>query len=189
MKNDAWYLLGEISGIDDCFINEAECYTKRKKLRFAPLRSAAAVFLCFSVILFCYRILSPKGSHKPSSQTTLSLILVSYTDKATITDANGLSLDEGTLIWSIDNRYYSVRLGADSTEELVPFIGNGISVENGSEDSGIRVWFCIDNGITISPELKASNGNLGYGDIFDYSPEIIPSTILIDRLDMLLSAL
>lgn len=188
MKSDALYLLSEISGIDERFINEAECYTRHKRLRWTSLRTAAAVILCFTVIL-CYKILSPNVSRKPSSQTTLSMVLASYTDKATVTDANGLTLDEGTLIWSIDDRYYSVRLDSDSTEDIVSFIGNGISVENGSEDSGIRVWFCIDNGITVSPELKASNGNMGYGGIFDYSPEIIPSAILIDRIDMLLSEL
>ena len=51
--------------------------------------------------------------------------------------------------------------------------------ENGLDkagaDSEIYVWLCDGNGKVFSPYLRRSPGNVGYGSLFEYSPEISPS--------------
>jgi hypothetical protein len=33
-------------------------------------------------------------------------------------------------------------------------------------------WICFGDGLVYSPYLESSNGNIGYGQIFDYDPEL-----------------
>lgn len=42
-------------------------------------------------------------------------------------------------------------------------------------DSKTLVWISYGDGRVVSPYLKDSAGNVGYGELFEYSPEIIPS--------------
>ena len=47
----------------------------------------------------------------------------------------------------------------------------------------VRIWLCDKNGFVISPHLKRSNGNVGYAELFDYSPEMSLSRELTQTLD------
>lgn len=185
MKKSASYLLDEISGIDDRFIAEAESFKKRRKPRFTTLKIAAAVILCLSALLVNYRLLFPQKT--AGGAPTLYSVLSSNEEKAEVTGADGLSFEKGTLIWSDGGRYYSIKLSASDADYLTGFIGKGSLTGEIAEESSIKVWFCTDDGITVSPELAASPGNTGYGNIFDYSPEIVPTDGFVKRLEQLLS--
>ena len=65
----------------------------------------------------------------------------------------------------------------------------GSLTDGNAAESSIKVWFCTDDGITVSPELSASPGNTGYGNIFGYSPEIVPTDGFVKQLERLLSQL
>ena len=49
------------------------------------------------------------------------------------------------------------------------------------------VWICYGNGEIVSPQLKNSAGNIGYCELFEYSPEIEPSKEFVDLLDELVN--
>lgn len=36
-------------------------------------------------------------------------------------------------------------------------------------------WICFGDGLVYTPYLESSNGNIGYGQLFDYDPELEPS--------------
>lgn len=185
MRKSASYLLDEISGIDDRFIAEAEAFRRRGKPRFTVLKIAAAVILCLSAVFVNIRLLFPgKGGEEP---TTLYSVLVSNEEKAEVTGADGLTFEKGTLIWSDGGSYYSIKLSASDADHLARLIGIGSLTGGNAAESSIKVWFCTDDGITVSPELAASPGNTGYGNIFGYSPEIVPTDGFVKQLERLLS--
>lgn len=37
------------------------------------------------------------------------------------------------------------------------------------------MWICFGDGLVYTPYLLSSNGNIGFGDVFDYEPELEPS--------------
>ena len=42
-------------------------------------------------------------------------------------------------------------------------------------DSIDGFWVCFGNGLVYTPYLKSSDGNVGYGELFDYEQELEPS--------------
>ena len=42
-------------------------------------------------------------------------------------------------------------------------------------DSIDGFWICFGNGLVYTPYLKSSDGNVGYGELFDYEQELEPS--------------
>lgn len=44
-----------------------------------------------------------------------------------------------------------------------------------------RVWICDGAGCVVTPYLCASAGNIGYGELFDYTPEILPPSYYVGR--------
>ena len=69
--------------------------------------------------------------------------------------------------------------------ESLTNIGGFADAEEGA-DLGYEVWVCDGNGVVFSPCLKLSAGNLGYGEIFDYSPEVIISDRYADRINSII---
>lgn len=185
MKNSASYLLDEISGVDDRFIADAEAYRRRKKPRFTAMKIAAAIILCLSAALVNYRLLSQKNSSADITPTLYS-VLEANKGKAAVTAADGVTLGKGTLIWSDGDSYYSIKLSESDSGLLADLIGTG-KMTDGAEPGSVRVWFCVGDGIIASPELEFSHGNIGYGSLFDYSPEITPSDEFVRWLERLLA--
>lgn len=51
----------------------------------------------------------------------------------------------------------------------------------------VRVWVCYGDGRVVSPYLRRSEGNVGYGELFEYSPEIMPAEELAELANDLIS--
>ena len=59
------------------------------------------------------------------------------------------------------------------------------SVDNSDDTLTCDVWICFGDGLVYSPYLKLTNGNIGYGELFDYDAEITPGesfTKLIEKI-------
>ena len=56
-----------------------------------------------------------------------------------------------------------------------------------TESPECEVWITFGDGTVISPYLKTSAGNIGYAELFEYSPEIEPDADLTDLINDLIS--
>ena len=94
------------------------------------------------------------------------------------------------LIWSYkgEDGYYKLTLGTKnkvgSVEEKLK---NGYT-QISYDDAGrcdYMVWISYGNGEVVSPQLKYSysGGNVGYGELFEYSPEVIPSDDFVELIE------
>jgi len=96
-----------------------------------------------------------------------------------------LDLFDGTpkLLWQAsDGVLCGVNLSAAELEHLDRESGRGEQIGYTELEAEIQVWISYGNGIVISPYLEDSPGNVGYGELFDYSPEIIPSSAVTGRI-------
>ena len=85
-----------------------------------------------------------------------------------------------SIIWSYEgeNDYYMLSFAGAADGQAVK---NKMSSTTDTIDAtmadslGVKVWVSFGNGEVVSPYLKASGGNVGYRELFDYSAEVIPS--------------
>ena len=94
-----------------------------------------------------------------------------------VADASEIDFFNGAyLIWQSKSGGYCLKKLPDySLRRLTSNIG-GMAVGDDEEITlGTKVWISCGDGTVISPYLKASAGNIGYGELFNYEPEIIPS--------------
>ncbi len=99
-------------------------------------------------------------------------------------------LFDGTprLIWqTADGALRGVDLSAAELEYLDRESGRGEQVGDTELEAEIQVWVSYGNGLVISPYLEDSPGNVGYGELFDYSPEIIPSSAVTGRIKTIIA--
>ena len=61
-------------------------------------------------------------------------------------------------------------------------------LDGAGADSEIYVWLCEGDGTVFSPYLRRSPGNVGYGSLFEYSPEISPSEQFLNYLNGIISS-
>ena len=109
------------------------------------------------------------------------------------TDAKDVDLFDGTprVIWqyadeeNCRSRSLSKLQLAELTQRLSENAGTPIADTPSRE--GTRIWIAMGDGTVISPCLAASNGNVGYGSLFTYQPELEPSPAFSDLLCDILS--
>ncbi len=195
MKKKAEYLLDEMAYIDDAFIAEAESYRKKsiKPIIMKTAGIAAAIILCISSIImtvpFLNGIFSRKESDESSAPATLSTLLDEKRDDALFLGTESISFGENMLVWQYEGEsgYYVMSLGKE-TASLTALAGKGSNLSpEESEKYNVRIWLCRENGEVISPQLIGSTGNIGYKCLFDYDPEIEPSTDFLKELEKTLS--
>ncbi len=106
-----------------------------------------------------------------------------------------LSLDEIdffdgeiNLIWTDaqTDEYYVLKL--NESEEIVnEGLKKGYSQVSADTDTsnriGYAVWISYGNGEVVSPELKYSQGNVGYCELFEYSREVVPSETIVSLIE------
>ncbi len=99
-----------------------------------------------------------------------------------------------TLIWQFDGdepqSYRTTALydGYEDFTSVVVSLGRELSPDEAQKVS-CKVWISYGNGEVVSPYLKASDGNVGYGELFEYSPEYEPNEkfmLLLENLIVLL---
>lgn len=112
---------------------------------------------------------------------TLLSLKASTADLTTKMSEVDLFDGKARLIWkySDEDGYRVITLSGDDAVELkskVIYMSGFTELEEADIDNRLDgIWVCFGDGLVISPCLKSSNGNIGYGGVFDYVPEIEPS--------------
>ena len=198
-------LLDAIGGIEDRFIFEAMDPAPIRRTaplfrRFALVGVSLALALCVGMTSLIASLMQKSGSsespEQPSEQATPApdLNVTTVTLTAALADlrdstahrtetADELDLHggKGMIVWKYaDEEFYrtvrlsygdsyilsqKLKLGKDFTEVGEDFDANGIE----------GVWICTGDGTVVSPFLKLTNGNVGYGRLFTYEAELEPS--------------
>lgn len=193
-KNEkAAYLLDEIGQIDDRLIAEAMAFRPKKKRRYPLLVAAVCAALAavlvitvsgaFAIGKIVSGVIGGNEPPRTDVQAGLGELLTVNADAdgvETFADIGDVDLfDRACLIWRLepDGAYYAKALTSDSLSELSAELGKGTAYGGNTAVDGL--WISYGDGIVVSPYLKRSAGNVWYGELFDYAPEIEPSGGLV----------
>ena len=132
------------------------------------------------------------GPLEDTSASTVSLhrLLASIRDRIDVPAYDGASSElwDGTsyLIWKYENEalYRRIPLSEEQESALVAEISRGTGTAL-TESVSIRVWIVEANGTVLTPYL--SDGGAQQGTLFDYTPEVNPSTALTQIIIHLLT--
>lgn len=125
---------------------------------------------------------------------TLDAVLQGATDNDSVMrlDEDDIDLFSGktSLIWQNggEGDYCVVELKSDyDASRLKRELYYQTEEVNAEEAKAIncRVWVSFGDGTVVSPHLKHSAGNIGYGKLFDYDPELMPSDSLAELVNTL----
>ena len=127
------------------------------------------------------------GNVKPGVQpiVTLSDTLhsVKFSSEGFSTEFERDMLFDGKtkLIWkySDEESYRVCTISSNSdAKQLRTQLESKSGFKNVSEPAGDSIdgfWVCFGDGLVYTPYLKSSDGNVGYGELFDYEQELEPS--------------
>ncbi|MBQ8140216.1 MAG: hypothetical protein IJ038_00785 [Clostridia bacterium] len=204
----AEYLFDELGLIDDAIVAQAAEYNKHSSVgvsRFRKTVIAAAAVMVFAMVFtgtlligFLRDRLAPRD--EGSDDGVSAVYSESLSDALYKAETSGIAeectlesvdLFDGTarIIWRREGgEYYAISLaGAEKRARLTRAVeaaySNSESVSDGGSSDEVSVWISMGDGSVISPYLKKSDGNVGYGELFSYSPEIIPSSELTKLVD------
>lgn len=207
-------LFDEIGQIEDRYIAEAETPYVRARAHLSPRRwmiVAASLTLLVSVTaaLLVGNLIGGEGMPKSEADldgfevmdqeigtvTTLSTRLEELrleTEDAR-TDKEELDLFDGTarVIWQYadEENYRTQALTKTQLTKLTAQLtkNEGTQVAENTAQTGTRIWIAMGDGTVISPCLARSDGNVGYGTLFTYQPELEPSEGFSDLLCAILT--
>ena len=200
------YLFDEIGSISDVLITEA-AYYRPKKRRVPVLKyvgMAACLLLC-CVLLFRvgglvgdFFSIFDKSTESPEDTQTVDSLDALLTQHegdlqyTTLGSVGELDLFGGQayLVWQeegSDELCVSRPLQTYEVKNLKTRISSGQSVGADPQSSPTcRVWIVCGDGTVITPYLKLSDGNIGVGELFDYDPELNPSSSFISYVSDIL---
>ena len=84
-----------------------------------------------------------------------------------------------------ENEYAAAPLDGRDYRTILSSAAEG-GKRSDTENSSHGVWISRGNGEIFSPYLELTNGNIAYGELFDYRDEVIPGEALqrvLDRYD------
>ena len=211
--NKTEYLFREIGNIDDRIIAEAMQYRAKSALPRRLLMIAATLVLSVTVLfsaLIAALIFTGKPNHRedvpPQSNApadnpsdaipTLDAVLSELrgTNRYTeLTDETELNFFSGSaqVVWQYaDSETLCVSRALEASEltVLTKHIGTGTAVEATTQTATCRVWLLLGDGTVVTPHLKASTGNVGAAELFDYNVELIPSSSFTSLLSGILNS-
>ena len=195
--------------IDDTIIKGAEAPYVRKSngVRFTKFASVSATVAVLLVCMASVLVISNRDksnndmSFAPdeievsdgSSIQSLEDVLHNAIESQAVCFSSAEEIDyfdgEISLIWKFagEEDYYSLKF---SENVSMSTIKNNLSTSTKQIDANslnaivCNIWVSYGDGTVISPYLKDSCGNIGYAELFEYSPEIEPSeefTELVER--------
>lgn len=186
------YLFDEIGGVSDILITEAALYRTTKKSRhhtwIKVLSVAACLLLCFTLTAHTLISLFEKSfTNDETSSTVLPNSLdgllcdgeeIRYTTLSSVGELDLLG-NAAYVVWQEEGSELlcvSRELTALEVQNLKARINTGNAVTASTPTPACRVWIVCGDGTVVSPYLKQSDGNVGVGALFDYEPELIPSS-------------
>lgn len=200
-KQKATAVFCAIGMIDDSIVHQCQAplYFKRKTAK-RKLAIAAAVAACVALTITLSALsaaLSAKlffPTKDEVAQPTLEQTLINAEANAKRQKAEELQLFGGkaSIIWQQNGEgdYFVLDVGSDTVVKSIrrELEREGALLPPDAESPDIKVWISYGDGSVVSPYLKNTAGNIGYGRLFDYSAEVLPSEGLAELVDGLLSA-
>ncbi len=193
-----------MSELDDKTATEALRYRKSASngLKLALIMAACLTLIIGSTLLggVVARYISegfpkaPDDAPNQSEAATLSSVLNDYRDQNDHTNSSTTKTPElinrsPALIWKYqDSEEYHVKaINGNDLQLLLSEIKEGKPVEADDAELDCLVWIASGNGEVYSPYLKPSVGNIGYGNLFEYDPELSPSEDFVSAVRSLLN--
>ena len=207
-KRAAEYLFDEIGGIDDSYIAAAQSARRSGGVTFRRAISiAAAVAAVFMIAVLAMPALVTRNfdkvqsddavnaetsvnnsESKPDTQLNAPLeqLLAATGDKFSVIGEANLFDGRAKLIWQDrqSGTRYEILLSRGELAQIDKLIKHGRRTEN--IESEMLIWVCYGDGRVVSPCLEYSDGNVGYGSLFDYLPEVVPTEELINYIDIII---
>ena len=204
-------LFDAIGGIDDRIIAEAaEPYVARRaRFGFGRIATvAASLLVCVGILAGAVSLLGrgfvtenekseDMAEAVPGVSTSLSDTLCAHRGSSSILKVSSSNIDlfsgRMSVIWKYSGEsdysvvYVPERKAAELSRELEKSESAARLTREESESVECLVWICDGNGSVVSPYLESSDGNVGYGVLFDYSPEIEPTERVNDLIGDLIS--
>ena len=213
-KRNASLLFDAIGDIDDRLIQEAQApFVKTAPSKRYNLKAIIALAATLSIVIgmlgafavskfignLIESTLNDKADEGESSQifeSSLSQTLLDASDMPSVSkcEADEIDFFDGntSIIWkaSEQNEYcvFTLTSASDVTrlKNELSKVKEDISPEN-TENTLCEVWVTFGNGTVVSPYLKNSAGNVGYAELFEYSPEVEPDAAFAEFVNDLIS--
>lgn len=206
-------LFDTIGNIDDRLIQEAQLpyrkATAPQRKSFTAIIALAATLTLIVGVLTATLIAKIVGSHKsdvntdqsPDSyeetvipQINLSQTLLDAESKAVKVTDDDIDFFDGktSIVWKVEGeseyRMVSFTSLSDTAKLKAELQKQTQQIKpEDTESPECEVWITFGDGTVVSPYLKASAGNIGYAELFEYSPEIEPSEDLVYLINDLIS--
>lgn len=178
-------LMSALGGISDVYLDEAQCYKPRRKIR-ASVLIAACLTLSVLIVVGAVGAMNiafkdKSDNARPSDVRGLDGILCEAVSSGSMqrVSSQDLPIKDGEayivvqLNWQ-DDYYISDSLTFSQSKKISSNMGGGEDVGDTSPTLECSLWVILGDGTVISPYLKLTEGNVGV-DIFDYSAEIYPT--------------
>ena len=177
-----------IGKADTAVLNSALTYKKRRVgTKIFSIVAACAVLVTVLTTVFAVGLNVVRDSASNGETPTVENCFAA-TGMCDVVDISEINLFDGTekIIWRNSEGYHVVGISTSSEfGVLAKSAGSGESVAEG-EDTAYRVWLSNGRGEVISPCLALTPGNVGYGELFDYSPEYLPTDEFIKLSEYIL---
>lgn len=199
-SDKAKYLFEKMELIDDAYIDEAASYRPRS----GKILKKISVIVSFAAVLSLFIVLgmgslflkdySKNGlsdtAEKYYADTVFDQASENHTPHNSEAELLGSVMSDGCshLIWmSVESgKYYDVKISVSQEFRLLNLSSYGTQITESSENGSYRVWIKRQDGTVISPELKISAGNIYYGTVFDYDPELALSDEFVKSIESVL---
>ena len=196
----AEHLFDTIGELDDTLLASALSYKKPKAkiLAARPFIStlgAVAAVLVLAILVFPNSLKANDSDMVREesdiilySNLTIALSEADYNSEVvTISSTDEVDLFDGQakVIWKYTDSEFCYALNITETDLnwLKNYGTNPITVP----DESCQIWLTAGDGLVVSPCLKKSAGNIGYGEIFNYSPEVDVSPTFANYLTKLIT--
>lgn len=196
----AEHLFDAVGELDDSLLTSALNYRKPKAkiLTARPVIStlgALAAVLVLAILVFPNSLkandsdmVRDESDTVMYSNLTVALSGVDYNSNVvTLSSTDEVDLFDGQakVIWKNTDSdvCYALNITETDLQWLQNYGTNPITVP----DESCQIWLTAGDGLVVSPCLKKSAGNVGYGEIFNYSPEVDVSPTFANYLTKLIT--
>lgn len=207
-RRKAEYLFDELGEIDDRMVAEAmntkafnKKQTERVIVRSLAFAAAAVIVTGLSLGLLLSQTLQTGDKDEGAAEEEL-VMYQSISDALCAAERENLAerFDSADAVELFDSNvkiiwqsrdsgsYYALSLDARETGELTKALEKTYFASQIADESDLaqtHLWISYGDGRVVSPYLKESAGNVGYGELFEYSPEIIPSEEFLELVNSL----
>ena len=167
-------LMDAVGRIDDDLITEAASY-KRKTPGYlkAAIGMAASFLILFTVMIPVLVRTLPRGSQSAAPSGLPGVLASAVASTVSSVEPVG----QPRIIWQLDGEdvYHVINVSGSVASALSAQSGKGTR-SDGGEEYGFRLWVTDGSGRFVTPQLSASDGNVGctvfdYGEEYELSPQ------------------